>query len=339
MPRFTKHEVLGRMLEGGIIPIFYQKDVEIAKKTVEACVEGGARIVEFTNRGDFAYQVFTELSKWCNENLPQITLGVGSVVDPATAALYINAGANFVVSPILNPEVAKLCNRRHVVQCPGCGTVSEISQAEELGADFVKIFPAGEMGGPEFLKSMLGPCPWAQIIPTGGVEPTWESISAWIRAGAVCLGMGSKLISKDLVAAKDYAGIQRNVEECLWLVKRARGQPLFLGVEHVGLYPAKNTSAQTLADWYVDVFDFKKMEGTSSIFITGRGAGRIEIMKEPATGTCHVAIRVSNFEEACKQLQERGIQLDEPKIKKGLKSVFLKEPDQAGNRIHLVYTT
>ena len=338
MSRFTKHEVRGRMLDGGIIPIFYQKDPEVSKKIVEACVDGGARIVEFTNRGDFAFQVFMELSKWCADTLPQVALGVGSVIDTGTAATYINSGASFVVSPILNPEVAKLCNRRHIVHSPGCGTVSEISQAEELGAEIIKIFPGGEMGGPAFLKSLLGPCPWAQILPTGGVEPTWESISSWIQTGAACLGMGSRLISKELVAAKDYAGIQRKMEECLWWVKKARGQPLFLGVEHVGLYPTQTASANELSEWYSKTFGLSKNEGTSSIFVSGKGTGRMEIVKEPAQYPCHIALRVSNFEEACKYLEERGIQLEEPKIKKGVKSVFLKAPDKAGNRIHLFYT-
>jgi 2-dehydro-3-deoxyphosphogluconate aldolase/(4S)-4-hydroxy-2-oxoglutarate aldolase len=338
MAKFAKHEVVARMIDVGLVPIFYQKDLEVSKKIVEACANGGAKVVEFTNRGDFAYDVFTELSKWVSGNLPELILGVGSVIDPGTASMFINSGANFVVGPILNPEVAKICNRRKVAHCPGCGSVSEISMAEELGADIVKIFPGEEMGGPGFVKNLLGPMPWAKIMPTGGVDPTWESISAWIKAGAASLGMGSKLISKELVAAKDFDGIQRNVESCIWWVKKARGVPLFLGVEHVGLYPAKETLAPEVSNWYADVFGFKKTEGTSSFFLSGPGAGRIEVMKQPAQQSCHVAIRVSNFEEACKYLTDRGVQLEEPKIKKDVKSVFLKEPDKAGNRIHLLYT-
>jgi 2-dehydro-3-deoxyphosphogluconate aldolase/(4S)-4-hydroxy-2-oxoglutarate aldolase len=338
MARFSKHEIIGRMLEGGVMPVFYQKDVEVSKKIVEACVDGGVKVVEFTNRGDFAYDVFLELAKWCSESLPELALGIGSVIDPGTAALYVNSGANFVVGPVLNPDTAKVCNRRQVVYCPGCGSVSEISLAEELGAEIVKIFPGKEVGGPGFIKNLLGPMPWAKIMPTGGVDPTWESISSWIQAGAACLGMGSKLISKELVAAKDFAGIQRTVEQCLWWVKKARGRPLFLGVEHVGLYPAKTVRAVELTDWYAETFGFNKSEGTSSFFVSGQGPGRMEIMKEPVQQNCHVAIRVSNFEEACKYLTERGIELEEPKIKKNVKAVFLKSPDKAGNRVHLIHT-
>lgn len=338
MARFAKHEVVGRMLETGLVPVFYEKDIEVSKKVVRACADGGAKVVEFTNRGDFAYQVFTELAKWCNNNAPEVALGVGSVIDAGTAALYINSGANFVVGPILSPEIAKICNRRKIPYSPGCGSVSEISQAEELGADIVKVFPGEEVGGPAFVKNLLAPCPWAKIMPTGGVDATWESISAWIKAGTACLGMGSKLISKELLAASDFVGIQKKVEECLWWIKKARGQPLFLGIEHVGLYPSKSASGSGIAEWYASTFGFRKTEGTSSYFISGQGTGRIEVMKQPEQPSCHIAIRVSNFDEACKYLREHGIDLEEPRIGKGGKSVYLKNPDKAGNRVHLIYS-
>jgi len=157
--RFMKHEVVGKMLDIGLLPVFHEKNVETAKKIVEACANGGAKVVEFTNRGDFAFEVFSKLNQWCMDNLSNVALGVGAVIDPGTAALYINSGANLVVGPILNPEIAKLCNRRKVAYSPGCRGASEISQAEELGADIVKIFPGEEVGGPAFVKNLLGPCP------------------------------------------------------------------------------------------------------------------------------------------------------------------------------------
>ncbi len=155
MAKFMRHEVVGKMLEIGIIPVFYERDLETAKKIVEACANGGAKVIEFTNRGDFAYEVFAKLTQWCNENVPDAILGVGTVIDQGTAALYINSGANFVVGPILNIEIAKLCNRRKIAYSPGCGSVTEISQAEELGAEIVKIFPGEEVGGPGFVKNSL----------------------------------------------------------------------------------------------------------------------------------------------------------------------------------------
>jgi len=336
MAKFMKHVVISKILELGLVPVFYESDLETAKKIVQACVDGGAKVVEFTNRGDFAYQVFAELAKWANKEYSDVILGVGSVIDPVTAALYINSGANFVVGPVFNPDVAKVCNRRKIPYSPGCGSASEISQAEEAGCDIVKVFPGEEVGGPTFVKNMLGPCPWVQLMPTGGVDAARESISAWIKAGAAALGMGSKLISKELVAAGNFEEIAKKVEQCLWWVKEAKGTPLFLGVEHVGLYP-DSASGQEITDWYVKVFGLAKAEGTSSFFVSGKGTGRIEVMKNPEGTKCHVAIRVSNFEEACQCLQKMGIEIEEPKIKKGVKAVFLKNLDPAGNKVHLLY--
>jgi len=154
---------------------------------------------------------------------PEVILGVGSVIDPGTAALYISSGANFVVGPILNAEVAKVCNRRKVPYSPGCGTASEISAAEELGCEIIKIFPGSSVGGPAFVKSVLGPCPWTSIMPTGGVAATKESIEGWFKAGVICVGMGSRLITKDLVATGDFEGITANTKKVLAWIKEARG--------------------------------------------------------------------------------------------------------------------
>jgi len=335
MAKFMRHEVIGRILELGLTPIFYHGDLEVAKKIVQACADGGAKVIEFTNRGDFAYQVFSELNKWCNREFEDVILGVGSVIDPATAALYINCGANFIVGPIFNSEIAKLCNRRKVAYIPGCASPSEISAAEEMGCDIVKIFPGSRLK-PDFIKALLGPCPWVKLMPTGGVDATRESIGAWIKAGAAAVGIGSRLIRKDLVKAGDFEAITKKVEECLWWVQEARGTPLFLGVEHIGIYSEEGLAAET-AEWYAKIFGFEKKEGRTSFFASGRGPGRIEIIKEPSAEKCHIAIRVSNFEAACEYLKKMGIELEEPKIGKGYKSVFLKNPDPAGNRIHILY--
>jgi len=335
MAKFMKHEVVGKMLELGLVPVFYNGDVEVAKKIVQACADGGLKIAEFTNRGDFAYQVFSELAKWVNKEFDDVILGVGSVIDPGTATIYINNGANFVVGPIFNPEIAKVCNRRKVPYSPGCGSPSEISQAEEMGCDIVKVFPGSRLK-PGFIKSMLGPCPWVKLMPTGGVDAARESVSEWIKAGAACLGIGSKLIVKDLVKAGDFEAITEKVEQVLSWIREARGVPLFLGVEHVGVYVEKGTGHK-VSEWYADTFGLTATEGRSSIFVSGRGTGRIEVMKQPEAIKCHIAIRVSNFEEACRHLQEKGIELEEPRIKKGVKAAFLKKPDPAGNRVHLLY--
>jgi 2-dehydro-3-deoxyphosphogluconate aldolase/(4S)-4-hydroxy-2-oxoglutarate aldolase len=224
MARFDRLTVLNTMLGSGLVPVFYEPDIEIAKQILKAVFDGGARLVEFTNRGDRAIHVFTRLVEFVETNFSPLILGVGSIVDDATAALYIANGANFVVAPMFNPQVAKLCNRRKIAYSPGCGSVTEISVAEELGVEIVKIFPGGQVGGPAFVKSVLGPMPWTRMMPTGGVEATKESVQEWIKAGAVCLGMGSNLIRKELVEARDFAGIRENVRQILAWIAEAKGK-------------------------------------------------------------------------------------------------------------------
>jgi 2-dehydro-3-deoxyphosphogluconate aldolase/(4S)-4-hydroxy-2-oxoglutarate aldolase len=224
MARFSRLEVLDTIIKVGLVPLFYHANVEVGKNVVKACADGGARVIEFTNRGDFALEVFKQLSPFVSQEAPGVILGVGSVIDEPTAALYIAYGANFVVGPVLNADVARLCNRRKVAYMPGCGSVSEISYAEELGVEIVKIFPGNSVGGPEFVKAVLGPCPWTCIMPTGGVDATEESIKAWFKAGAACVGMGSNLIRKDLVAAGNWQGITALVRQVLSWIKEARGE-------------------------------------------------------------------------------------------------------------------
>jgi 2-dehydro-3-deoxyphosphogluconate aldolase/(4S)-4-hydroxy-2-oxoglutarate aldolase len=222
MASFFRLEVLNAMVETGLIPVFYHKDVEVAKKVVEACAAGGARTVEFTNRGDFAPQVFSELAQHLAKTNPAVILGAGSIVDAPTAALFIASGANFVVGPNLNPEVAHLCNRRKIAYSPGCGSASEIAEAEELGVEIVKVFPGDSVGGPQFVKSILGPCPWTRMMPTGGVDATQESVTAWFKAGVAVVGIGGNLIRKELIQAGDYAAISARVSQVLGWIREAR---------------------------------------------------------------------------------------------------------------------
>ena len=224
MSRFARLDVLNAMVETGLVPVFYNGDVQLAKKIAAACAAGGARCIEFTNRGDFAPFVFKELSEHVAQANPHVMLGVGSIVDPHTASLYIAAGAAFVVGPSLNPEVARLCNRRKISYSPGCGTATEIAQAEELGVELVKIFPGGLVGGPEFVKSILGPCPWTRIMPTGGVETTKESVTAWIKAGTAALGIGSNLITKERVAQGKWDELTQATAQVLAWIREARGK-------------------------------------------------------------------------------------------------------------------
>lgn len=336
MAKFTRIEVINAMYDLGLIPVFYHGDLETAKKIVNACADGGARVVEFTNRGDRAYQIFSQLVGHFEKKRPEVILGVGSILDPSTASLYINNGANFVVGPVLNEEVAKACNRRKIAYSPGCGSASEISEAESLGVEIVKIFPGGQVGGPAFVKAVLAPMPWTRIMPTGGVDATRESIHDWIEAGAACLGMGSKLIATDTVAKGDWAGLTGKVEQCLWFIKEARGESPFSGIEHIGLYPEADGEAKKTANWYAETFGFELIERDKSVFGSCSGPGWIEIMKSAEGEKAHIGIRAHNFDAACEVLMEKGLELEEPKIIGNSKLAYLKERDPAGYRVHVV---
>lgn len=207
MPRYQRLEVLNTLVSTGVVPLFFQKDIGVAKKILDACAAGGAPAIEFTNRGDRALEIFRELEIYASERHPQLILGAGSVADSATAALYIQMGANFIVAPFTDEETATLCNGRKIPYLPGCGTVSEIHRAERLGVEVCKIFPGGEVGGPKFVKAVKGPCPWSLLMPTGGVSPTEESLGAWIDAGACCVGLGSQLIPGNIAETGAYGEI------------------------------------------------------------------------------------------------------------------------------------
>ena len=224
MARFSKIEVFQAMMSTGMVPVFYNADIEISKQVIKACYEGGVRAFEFTNRGDFAHETFGALSRWVKAECPEMILGVGSVVDAPTAALYIQLGANFVVGPMFNAEVAKLCNRRLVPYTPGCGSVTEIGTAQEAGCDLVKIFPAGNVGGPSFVKNVLAPMPWSMIMATGAVEPERDNLTAWFKAGVTVVGMGSKLFPKETITAGDWSAIAKKCREALDIIAEVRNK-------------------------------------------------------------------------------------------------------------------
>ena len=224
MARFTRIQVAQKMAEYGMIPVFFNRDIEICKKVLEACHNGGIRLFEFTNRGDYAHIVFESLNRFAEKEFPEMILGTGSVIDAATATLYIQIGSNFIVSPLLNEEMAITCNRRKILWSPGCGSVSEISRAEALGAEIVKIFPGAQVGGPKFVAAVKGPMPWTQIMPTGGVEPTEANLTEWFKAGVICCGMGSQLIKSDLIKSGNYKQIEEDVKIAVALAKKLRQQ-------------------------------------------------------------------------------------------------------------------
>ena len=223
MAQFTRIEVAQKMKETGLVPLFYNQDVELCKNIIKACYDGGARLFEFTARGDFAHEVFRELMKFSIKEMPEMILGVGSVTDAAAASLYLQMGANFIVTPVFREDIAIVCNRRKVLWSPGCGSLTEIAKAEELGCEIVKLFP-GDVYGPQFVKGVLAPQPWTSIMPTGGVSPTEENLKQWFDAGVVCVGMGSKLISEKLIADKNFSELTTATKNALNIIKSIRKQ-------------------------------------------------------------------------------------------------------------------
>lgn len=221
MAQYTRIQVAEVMKETGLVPLFFNSDVELGKQVLKACYDGGARLLEFTARGDFAHNVFEELVKYAIAELPGMILGVGSVTDAAAASLYMQLGANFIVTPVLREDIAVVCNRRKVLWSPGCGSLTEITRAEELGCEVVKLFPGG-IYGPNFVKGIKGPQPWTSIMPTGGVSPTIDNLKGWFDSGVTCVGMGSQLISKEILATKDFKTLEATVKNAMSIIKSVR---------------------------------------------------------------------------------------------------------------------
>jgi 2-dehydro-3-deoxyphosphogluconate aldolase / (4S)-4-hydroxy-2-oxoglutarate aldolase len=222
MARFTRLDVYNTILDIGVVPLFYNDELNTAIEIASSVARGGARVIEFTNRGEMAFSVFTELVRHFTKANPSIILGVGSVIDAPTAALYLAGGANFIVGPSFNPEISRLCNRRKIAYLPGCATENEISLAEEAGAEICKIFPGESAGGPAFISAVLAPCPWHLLLPTGGVEATAAGISEWFKAGAAAVGIGSKLITSAAVKDRNFDMIASKTTQMIGWIKKAR---------------------------------------------------------------------------------------------------------------------
>jgi 2-dehydro-3-deoxyphosphogluconate aldolase/(4S)-4-hydroxy-2-oxoglutarate aldolase len=224
MARFPRLEVLNRIVEVGLVPVFYHADLEVASQVLAACAAGGVTVFEFTNRGDHAIDVFQALERRVAQHTPGLILGAGSIADEATAALFVAHGANFIVGPSFNERVARFCNRRKVAYVPGCATTTEIATAEEAGAEIVKLFPCELVGGPAFVKALLGPCPWTRIMPTGIREVTRSGLAEWFKAGIVAAGIGRELLKREFIEQRDYVAITRRAAEIRQWIQEARGR-------------------------------------------------------------------------------------------------------------------
>lgn len=222
MAKYSKIEVFQAMKDTGVVPVFYHADLEVCKAVVKACYDGGIRVFEYVNRGDFGHETFAELNKYALAELPGMILGAGSIVEEVTTGMYIQCGANFIVAPLLNEDMARICNRRKVMWSPGCGTISEINKAQELGSDLVKCFPASQVGGPGFIKAVKAPMPWTDIMPTGGVTLEKDNLKGWFDAGVTCVGMGSNLFPKDVMESKDWGKMAQMAKDLIDTIKEVR---------------------------------------------------------------------------------------------------------------------
>lgn len=208
-------------METGMIPVFYNPEIETSKKVMKACYDGGVRVFEFTNRGDKAEEVFGELIKYAS-TLPGLILGAGSISFGRDARKFIKMGANFIVGPQTVQEVFQVCNWRQIPYIPGCGTVTEVGYASRrFKCEICKVFP-GEVLGPSFVKSLKAPMPWVNLMVTGGVAPTEESLREWFKAGVCCVGMGSKLFPKESIDNGDWATITGLCRNCLDIIKNLK---------------------------------------------------------------------------------------------------------------------
>jgi 2-dehydro-3-deoxyphosphogluconate aldolase/(4S)-4-hydroxy-2-oxoglutarate aldolase len=221
MAQYSRLEVIKVMREKGMVPLFYHSEIDVCKKVLRACYDGGSRLLEFTARGDFAYEVFATLNKYALKELPGMILGVGSITDAGAASIYMQMGANFIVTPSFREDVAIVCNRRKVLWSAGCSSLTEINKAEEIGCELVKLFP-GDVYGPKFVKAIKGPQPWTSIMPTGGVSTEKENLRAWFDAGVTCVGIGSKLISKEILAKQDFKKLEDKVHSTLAIIRELR---------------------------------------------------------------------------------------------------------------------
>jgi 2-dehydro-3-deoxyphosphogluconate aldolase/(4S)-4-hydroxy-2-oxoglutarate aldolase len=193
MQRYTKSEVSEHLLGAGVLPMFSHPDEKISIRILEALYKAGVRIVEFTNRPDEALAIFKCMRQFADDHLPGLVLGAGTIMNEAQAESFAHAGAAFLVAPSMDREVGMFCRNNDLFWCPGASTLNEILQAEAAGADLVKLFPAAQLGGPAYLKAIRAPCPWLQLIPTGGISTDSKVLRNWIEAGAEVIGMGSHL--------------------------------------------------------------------------------------------------------------------------------------------------
>ena len=207
--------VLEKCQQAPIVPVFYHPDADYTKEILKACFDGGLQVFEYTNRGEAALEVFRALVPFVKEHCPGMVLGAGTILTADDAGKFIDAGADFIVQPVITTAVADVCKQRHIPWIPAGATLNEIYQATLLGAELVKVFP-GNVVGPGFIKAIRGPMPHLRLMVTGGVEPTAESLNAWFKAGVTCVGIGSQLFAGENLSAES---LKERIAQLLTILK------------------------------------------------------------------------------------------------------------------------
>lgn len=220
--KFTNTQIVERMKELGLVPLFTHDDIATAQQVIEAAYRGGVRVFEFTNRKKNSFEVFVAMLEYCKK-FPDLMLGIGTVMDGATTKKFIDAGAHFIISPILKLEMAEVCRAHNILWMPGCATLTEIVTAKEHGAQVIKVFP-GSVLGPGFVSAIMPVVPDLQLMITGGVEPNEANLSSWFKAGAMSVGMGSQLFTKEILDNKNWAGLEERVRSILETVQKLRNK-------------------------------------------------------------------------------------------------------------------
>lgn len=222
MVRLERSYVNKQIEQHAFVPLYNPHEVELCKQVLQAAYEGGVRVFELTNRGQHALSIFREIIPFAEKNFPELIIGAGTIMDEESAKAFYEAGAAFIISPVLSAEVGAYCEQNKICWIPGAATLTEIVNAHKLGADIVKIFPANFVGGPGFVEAIKAPCPWIRVMPTGGVDRSEDNLKAWFKAGVHCVGIGSQLFRKELLAKQDFKTLQQDTRQVVEVIKNIK---------------------------------------------------------------------------------------------------------------------
>jgi 2-dehydro-3-deoxyphosphogluconate aldolase / (4S)-4-hydroxy-2-oxoglutarate aldolase len=333
MTRFARTDVINSIYERGLVPSLSAKDPVAAGSIIKACADGGARVILYRIQNEADIRIFGSLVEELGGSDPEVILGAGPVADIQAADGLLRAGAGFIIGAAFDGEIARQCHRRKINYIPVCRNLADIDAAEEMGIETVRIHGFDPELTPASFKDLLQNRPWTRVMKSGDIEPDQQQIASWVESGAACIGMDVQAMADP----GDAQNLSAKISDLIWYVKKARGENIFCGVEHLGIYPESGQAASELTGWYNDLFGFDVDEGEGWYFVRTTGPGRIEILKHHELTKAHVAIKVRHFDLACRMLADKGLEFEPVKDFGRVKAVFLKQRDPAGHKVHLLY--